>query len=247
MKENTTRLNKFIAQSGLCSRRKADEFIEQGKVKVNGKTVSELGFSVSEKDKVTVNDEKIKPSELKYIKFYKPAGYITSLDDEKNRKTIYNLLPVHFKYLKPIGRLDKDSTGLLILTNDGELINLMTHPSVKVPKVYRVLAKGKLKIKDLEPFAVGIELEKGKLAFADVQIIDYEENNTVLEIVLYQGMNRQIRRMLEFIGSSAITLKRISHANIDLSGLKRTQYKYLKPKQVKDLWNFVSKAHKASG
>ena len=135
---SSTRLNKFIASSGLCSRRKADELIESGVVSVNGKKITELGFLVSSKDKVFVNQKMIRPVKLEYYKFYKPAGYITTADDEKGRKTIYDLLPENMYHLKPVGRLDKDSTGLLILTNDGDLINALTHPSVKVPKVYLV-------------------------------------------------------------------------------------------------------------
>ena len=122
MKNNSVRLNKFIASSGLCSRRKADELIESGAVKVNGKVVKELGILVSSKDKVTVNNEPVKKSQFVYIKYYKPAGYITTREDEKGRKTIYDLLPPEVQQLKPVGRLDKDSTGLLIMTNDGDLV-----------------------------------------------------------------------------------------------------------------------------
>ena len=140
-KTEQVRLNKFIAASGLCSRRKADELIEQGVVKVNGAVVKELGFVVSTKDRVMVNGQPLKKTAPVYIKYYKPAGYITTMSDEKGRKTIYDLLPEELKDLKPVGRLDKDSTGLLILTNDGDFINKMTHPSIKLPKVYRVCAQ----------------------------------------------------------------------------------------------------------
>ena len=133
------RLNKYIASSGLCSRRKADELIEQGAVSVNGKTITEFGYLVQPKDKVFVNKKLIHPVKHEYYRFYKPAGYITTCEDEKGRKTIYDLLPESLAGLKPVGRLDKDSRGLLILTNDGDLINALTHPSVKVPKVYMLL------------------------------------------------------------------------------------------------------------
>lgn len=116
------RLNKYIAASGLCSRRKADELIEQGVVSVNGKKVTELGFQVKEKDKVFINNEQVRPKKHEYYRFYKPAGYITSADDEKDRKIIYDLLPSNLHNLKPVGRLDRDSSGLIILTNDGDLI-----------------------------------------------------------------------------------------------------------------------------
>ena len=139
-----TRLNKFIASSGLCSRRKADELIEEGKVFVNGKKVTELGFTVEDKDKVVIGGKLVRPVKHEYYRFYKPAGYITTSDDEKGRKTIYDLLPENMYNLKPVGRLDKDSTGLLILTNDGDLINELTHPSVKVPKVYLVTVDSRM-------------------------------------------------------------------------------------------------------
>ena len=138
------RLNKFIASSGICSRRKADELIEAGKVAVNGKIISELGFQIGPKDKVVVDGKLIKPLKNEYYRFYKPAGYITTSEDEKGRKTIYYVIPPELKKLKPVGRLDKESTGLIIMTTDGELINEMTHPSIKVPKTYLVQINGKL-------------------------------------------------------------------------------------------------------
>src|SRR5574344_1650744 len=172
------RLNKAIAASGLCSRRKADELIESKAVKVNGKVVTELGYSVTSKDKITVNDKPLRKVTLVYIKYYKPAGYITTMHDEKKKKTIYDILPPEVKNLKPVGRLDKDSTGLLIMTNDGNLINQLTHPSIKISKVYRVVAEGKLNIKDLETMANGIEIEPDKIAYAESSILDFEGKNT---------------------------------------------------------------------
>lgn len=236
------RLNKFLAQSSIVSsRRKADELIASGVVKVNGKVVTELGASVNEKDKVEVCGQTVTQKQFKYVVFYKPAGYITTLNDEKERKTIYDILPPEMKMLKPVGRLDKDSTGLLILTNDGDLINALTHPSVKVAKNYRVVAKGKLKLPQLEEMASGIEIEKGKIAYADAVIVEYDGKNTVLNVTLYQGLNRQIRKMLDYLGFPVISLKRISHATLNLDGLKRGEFKYLKPKQLKDLKKYIEK------
>ena len=244
MKDNKIRLNKYIASCGFSSRRKADELIEQGVVKVNGKVVKELGFLVSQKDKIVVNSELLRPEKLVYIKYYKPAGYITTMDDEKGRKTIYDILPEEVRNLKPVGRLDKDSTGLLIMTNDGELINEMTHPSVKISKIYRVVVKGKIGIKQLQELSEGIEIEKGKIAYADARIVEYEGQNTVLEVVLYQGLNRQIRKMADYIGYPVIYLKRVMHGPIDLSGLKKGQFKYLKPQQIKELKAYIKKIGK---
>lgn len=236
-----TRLNKYIASSGLCSRRKADELIESGAVNVNGKIVKELGFIVQEKDKVFVNQKLIRPSKHQYYKFYKPAGYITTSDDEKGRKTIYDLLPETLFCLKPVGRLDKDSTGLLILTNDGDLINELTHPSVKVPKVYIVTVDGRVHPHQLQEMAAGIEIETGKIAYADVMVLEADNKHTMMQITLYQGLNRQIRKMFEHFGYEVKSLKRIQHATISIEGLKRGEFKPIKPQQIKELRNFLNR------
>lgn len=236
-----TRLNKYIASSGLCSRRKADELIESGVVVVNGKKISEPGYLVQQKDKVFVNNKLIHPVKHEYYRFYKPAGYITTADDEKGRKTIYDLLPENLHHLKPVGRLDKDSTGLLILTNDGDLINALSHPSVKVPKIYRVTINGKITQNDIDTMYKGIEIEPGKIAYAEVDVLEIDSNHTVMEIILYQGLNRQIRKMFEHLGHEVISLKRTQHAILNLDGLKRGEYKPVKPGQIKDLKNFLNR------
>lgn len=237
----SVRLNKYIASSGLCSRRKADELIEQGAVKINGKTVTELGYLVQNKDKVFVNNKLIHPSKHEYYRFYKPAGYITTSDDEKGRKTIYDLLPENLMGLKPVGRLDKDSTGLLILTNDGDLINALTHPSVKVPKIYLVTVDSVLTRAELEKLANGVEIEPNKIAYADIQVLNMDNKHTEMQITLYQGMNRQIRKMFEFIGHEVKTLKRVQHATLRLDGLKRGEFKPIKPIQIRELKNFLNR------
>lgn len=235
------RLNKYIASSGLCSRRKADELIESGVVSVNGKKVTELGFIIQAKDKVFVNNKLIHPIKHEYYRFYKPAGYITTCDDEKGRKTIYDLLPESMYNLKPVGRLDKESTGLLILTNDGDLINELTHPSIKVPKVYIVQVDARMYEHEFEQMASGIEIEKGKKAFADVVALEVDNKHTLMQITLYQGMNRQIRKMIEALGYEVKSLKRIQHATIQLDGLKRGEFKPIKPRQIKELRNFLNR------
>lgn len=239
-----TRLNKYIASSGVCSRRKADELIENGAVLVNGKKVTELGFIVGEKDKVFVNQKLIRPVKHLYYRFYKPAGYITTCDDEKGRKTIYDLLPEELYNLKPVGRLDKDSTGLLILTNDGDLINELTHPSVKVPKVYIVSVDSKMHQHEFEQMAKGIEIEPGKVAYANVTVLEVDNKHTLMQITLYQGLNRQIRKMLEYLGYEVKSLKRVQHATIQLDGLKRGEFKPIKPQQIKELKNFLNRVKK---
>ena len=239
-----TRLNKYIASSGLCSRRKADELIEQGVVAVNGKTVTELGYLVQPKDKVFVNKKLIHPVKHEYYRFYKPAGYITTCEDEKGRKTIYDLLPEKLAGLKPVGRLDKDSTGLLILTNDGDLINALTHPSVKVPKVYMVTVNAQVTRAELEQMANGIEIEPNKVAYADIQVLEIDSKHTEMQITLYQGMNRQIRKMFEHFGYEVKVLKRVRHATLSLEGLRRGEFKPIKPAQIKELKNFLNRISK---
>jgi len=235
------RLNKYIASSGLCSRRAADEFIESGKVTVNGKVVTELGYHVQAKDKVFVDKKLVRPVKHEYYRFYKPAGYVTTSDDEKGRKTIYDILPENLNHLKPAGRLDRESTGLLILTNDGDLLYQLTHPSVKVPKIYLVQVDAELSNADLRELANGIEIEKGKIAYAQIDIVERNHKLTVMRITLFQGMNRQIRKMFEHIGYEIKSLKRIQHATINLDGLRRGEFKPIKPGQIKDLKNFLNR------
>ena len=241
------RINKYIASSGFCSRRKADELIEAGRVQVNGKTVTLLGYEIRTKDKVAIDGKTLRMMKLEYYRFYKPTGYITTSDDEKGRKTIYDILPDELKHLKPVGRLDKDSSGLLILTNDGNLVYELTHPSIKVAKVYRVTVDAFLKVEDLVKLAKGIEIEKGKIAYCDCEIIERTKNETLLEVTLYQGLNRQIRKMIEHIGHNVVHLKRIRHATIDLVGLKKGQYKPIKPKQIKELKTYLDKIKEKEG
>ena len=243
------RLNKYIASTGLCSRRKADELIESGKVAVNGKIITELGFHVREKDKVSVEGKNIYPQKLEYYRFYKPAGYITTADDEKGRKTIYDIIPPELKHLKPVGRLDKDSTGLLILTNDGELINQMTHPSIKIPKIYMVTINGRFTQSIAEEMFKGIEIvtdtgEK-KMAYAESMPIEVTNKSSLIQIILYQGINRQIRKMFAKLGFEVEVLKRIQHATITLEGLKKGQVKLIKPKQIKELKTYIGKIEKS--
>jgi len=241
------RINKYIAHCGYCSRRKADELIEAGKVKVNGEVVKLLGFEVRVKDKVMVEGKLLHPAKrFDYYKFYKPTGYITTASDEKGRKTIYDAIPKELHHLKPVGRLDKDSSGLIILTNDGDLINELTHPSVKVPKLYKVTVDDKVEMKHLEAFAKGIKIDN-KTAYCDSQIIEQSNKETVLNITLYQGLNRQIRKMFDYFGFKVVSLKRIRHATIDLEGIKKGQVKLIKGKQVKELKKYLEKIKEKSG
>lgn len=235
------RINKYIAQSGFCSRRKADEYVLDGKVKVNGVVVTMLGYEIRTKDKVTIDGKLLRADKLEYYKFYKPTGYITTKSDEKGRKTIYDILPDEYKHLNPVGRLDKDSSGLIIMTNDGNLAYELTHPSIKVAKTYLVKIDGKLNDEQLKKLSDGIEIEKGKIAYCDWAILEQTKQDTLFEIILYQGLNRQIRKMFEFLGYNVINLKRIRHANIELTGLKKGQIKQIKPRQIKELKAYLNK------
>lgn len=247
MNEENLRINKYIAHTGYCSRRKADELIIEGKVRINGKVVTDFSVAVKDQDKVTINGKSVSPvKEYTYIRYYKPAGYITTKSDEKGRKTIYDILPPEVQNLKPIGRLDKASTGLIIMTDDGDLINKMTHPSVKIPKIYRVCVQGKIDQNDLIRWAKGIEIEKGKIAYAEAEVIEFDNGNTVLTVILRQGMNRQIRKMADAIGHPVISLKRTHHGSIDLLGLQKGAFKYLKPSQIKELKNYIKNIEKES-
>lgn len=235
------RINKYIAQSGICSRRKADEYVLSGRVKVNGVVITMLGFEIRKKDKVTLDGKIIRADKLEYFKFYKPTGYITTKSDEKGRKTIYDVIPECFHHLNPVGRLDKDSSGLIIMTNDGNLAYELTHPSIKVAKTYIVKVDGKLSDDELKKLTDGIEIEKGKMAYCDWAILEESKNETLFQIILYQGLNRQIRKMFEFLGHNVINLKRVRHANIELTGLKKGQIKPIKPRQIKELKLYLDK------
>ena len=223
----------------------ADELILSGRVRVNDKRIDELGFYVREKDRVYVDDKLVRPQKLEYYKFYKPAGYITTTEDEKGRKTIYDIIPAELRHLKPVGRLDKDSSGLIILTNDGEFINEMTHPSIKVPKVYIVTINGKFTQEYAEKMLNGIEIEtdsgEKKTAYAESMPMEITPKESRIQIVLYQGINRQIRKMFAKLGFEVLHLKRIQHATLTIEGLKKGQVKAIKPKQIKELKAYIEK------
>ncbi len=238
---NQTRINKFIASCGIASRRGADELIKDGKVSINGKTILEPGILVSPRDKVFVNNKLIQPESKQYVVYNKPGGYITTKTDPQNRKTIYDILPESVHNLQPAGRLDKDSTGLLILTNDGDLIQKLIHPKLKVPKYYNVMADGKVTMEDLYKFQKGIKLEEHQIAYAEAAIIDYSGGITTLEVVLHQGYNRQIRKMFDAVKHPVLSLKRVSHGCISLMGLKKGQFRYMKPKEIEILYNYIKK------
>lgn len=234
------RINQFIALCTGCSRRDAEAYVAAGNVKLNGSVLKELSTKVKTKDKVVLNGKQISIPKFDYYIFYKPAGYITTREDEKGRKTIYDIVPENLYHLKPVGRLDKDSTGLLILTNDGNLMNTMTHPKFHISKKYKVTVKGKFTLDTVDQFARGIDIGEKGLAYAEVITFNKQKTGyTDIVLNLHQGYNRQIRRMVEALKCEVVSLKRLSVGPITLKNLKRGQYTALKQREVNMLLKFI--------
>ncbi|MCP2518853.1 rRNA pseudouridine synthase [Candidatus Aminicenantes bacterium AC-335-B20] len=236
------RLNKFIAICGIVSRRKADELIKQGRVTVNGEIVEKLGIKVDpEKDIVEVDGKKISYKEnLIYLVLYKPKGYIVSLRDPFNRPKVMDLLPDFKERIFPVGRLDYDSEGILLLTNDGELAYRLTHPRYKVERVYRVEVKGIPSPEKLEKLEKGIPLYGKRTAPSKVKLIAKKGKKALLEIKLYEGRKRQVKLMFLAIGHPVLSLKRISFGGITIKGLKPGEWRHLNKKEIKVLKKNVS-------
>lgn len=231
------RLQKVIAQAGIASRRKAEELILNGNVKVNGQTVTVLGTTVTNNDVVTVNDKPIEKEELVYYLVNKPRKYVCTVDDEHGRDKIVDLINCPQR-LFPVGRLDYDSTGLIILTNDGEFDNLLTHPKYHLPKTYKVTIKGVLSKKDMQDIRNGIVLDDGiKTLPANIKMINYDlqANRCSFEIIIYEGRNRQIRRMMEMLGYEVSKLHRSCFGCVKDDNLPRGGYRRLKPHEIKSL------------
>lgn len=231
------RLQKVMAQAGVASRRHCEEMITSGLVKVNGKVVKELGTKVDPiKDKIYVEGKIIAPSQKKhYVLLYKPRGYVTTMIDEKGRKIVTDLIKGIGSRIYPVGRLDYDSEGLLLLTNDGDLTFALTHPRRQIPKTYQVRVAGIPEESKLEQMSKGLELDDGPTAPAQVSLVGEREGNALLEITIYEGRNRQVRRMCENIGYPVLRLKRIRFGNLSLDGLKPGQYRHLSGKELSQL------------
>ncbi len=236
------RINKYIALCSGCSRRDADKLIEKGSVKVNDVKVKDLSTKVKDTDVVLLNGNQLKLPKYSTYTFNKPAGYITTREDEKGRKTIYDLLPERLHKLKPVGRLDKDSSGLMLLTNDGDLINILTHPKFHVPKKYKVVVQGKFTMVTAQSFVNGIDIGESRMAYADVLTFAKMKDGTVeLILLLHQGYNRQIRRMFEKVDCEVVSLKRLSVATVTLKNLKRGESKSLNKKEIMNLFKSLKK------
>lgn len=223
------RLQKYIAKSGLTSRRKAEKLIEDGEIFVNGRLVNELGSKVEVGiDKVTYRGKLLELEEEKiYIALNKPVGYVTTLSDEFNRPIVMDLIKSIEERIYPVGRLDIDTSGLLLLTNDGELANRLTHPSYEIKKTYLAEVEGFVKEDERERMSKGLEIENYITAAADVKVRARKPKTTVLEISIHEGRNRQVRKMCSAIGHEVVNLERISFAGIGLGKLEPGSWKHL--------------------
>lgn len=232
--EEKVRLQKYMAQCGVASRRHAEELIRYGKVKVNGKIITEMGVLVSEKDKVEVEGKPIrKEQELLYIMLNKPSGYVSTVSDPEGRRTVLDLIEGVEERIYPVGRLDYDTTGLLILTNDGKFAYQNTHPGQETTKTYVAEILGMPSNETLHTLRRGILLDGKLTAPADVDVIDIYDKSTVLKIVIHEGRNRQVKRMFEEMGHAVLRLKRTAVGRLVLGDLKLGQWRYLSPQEVK--------------
>ena len=221
------RLQKVIANSGYCSRRKAEELIKNGKVMVNGKKIEELGFKVDGNDIITVENK---------ILLYKPRGVVTTTSDEKGRKTVLDLIKTS-KRLYPVGRLDYDTSGLLLLTNDGELTNILIHPKNEIDKVYIAKINGIMNGFEIKTLEKGVLIDGKKTAPCKVKVRKKEKDSSIIELTIHEGKNHQVKKMFETIGFKVLKLKREKLAFLNLSGLKPGEYRYLSIKEVKMLYS----------
>jgi len=232
------RINKYIATAGIASRRKADDLIANGNVKVNGETVAELGYDVTDSDTVSVNGRVVKPEKrMVYIALNKPVGYVTTVSDDKKRPKVMDLVTDADVRLFPVGRLDFNTSGLLVLTNDGDLANKMTHPKHDIYKTYRALVKGIVSDKQLNKLTKGVDIGGYVTKPAKVSVVKIIGKNTLIELSIAEGKNRQIRKMLKAVDRPVIELTRISIGEIKLGRLMVGGYRKLKQEEIEYLKN----------
>lgn len=225
------RLNKFISNSGVCSRREADELIKMGLVTVNGQTITEMGHKVKLTDEVRYEGKKLKAEKPVYILVNKPKGYITTTDDPQDRNTVMHLIADACKErVYPVGRLDRNTTGLLLLTNDGDLADKLTHPSYNVKKIYKVELDRPITKADFDKIAEGVHLEEGKAVPDDLAIVS--DDNKTIGIELHIGWNRIVRRIFEALQYEVVKLDRVVYAGLDKKNLGRGEWRFLKAEEV---------------
>lgn len=225
------RINKFLASCGVASRRECDRIIEEGKVFVNGKR-AHTGMEVSYRDEICVDGNKVSIKKNEYYILNKPKGYICSVSDDRERKTVLDLMPQNVGRIYPVGRLDYDSEGLLILTTDGELAQRLTHPSNEVPKTYLVKIEGTIQESDLNSIRSGIEIDGALTKKCKAHIVETNKNYTKVHVTVTEGRNREIRKMFAAIGKEVTLLKRIKIGDLTLRGLDRGAYRKLTPAEV---------------
>ena len=236
------RLQKVIAHSGVCSRRKAEELIEAGKVKVNGIVIRELGTKVSDKDTIEVNGDILKKEDKVYYLMYKPRGVVTTSSDELGRKTVLDFIETD-KRIYPVGRLDYDTTGLLILTNDGDFANILMHPSNEVEKVYVAKIKGIIKGEDITKLKNGVLIDGKMTDKCQVKLKKYDvnSNTSIVQLIIHEGRNHQVKKMFQAIGFDVMKLKREKVAFFDLEGLNSGSYRALTKKEINKVFSLEKK------
>lgn len=235
MNNQTIRLNKYLANYGIASRRDIKKLLKTMTITINGEQAQEPGQRITPyKDIIYVNGKKLLPPKIVYYLINKPKGVISTTADERGRKNVLSFVPTDER-IYPVGRLDKDTTGLLILTNDGELTNRLTHPSFHVPKTYRAVVQGKVAPEQLRALRNGVLLDDGITSPATIKIIQINNQQTILEFVLHEGRNRQIRRMCETVGIKLLELDRIKFGPISKGNLKMGTYRQLTPKEISSL------------
>lgn len=227
------RLNKYLADCGVDSRRNCDEIIAQGRVKVNGKTVTRLGVDVDpENDSVSMDGRRLRQKRRDvYVMLHKPKGVVCTAKDDKGRKTVLDLVDVKAR-LFPVGRLDYDTEGLLLLTTDGQLAQTLTHPSHHIPKTYVARIFGELSEEEEKSLEKGVLLDGALTQPASVKVVDKDDRTSRIEITIFEGRNRQVRRMLESVGKDVEFLKRVSVGELRLGGLGRGKYRFLTEKEI---------------
>ena len=231
------RINKYLASAGLGSRRKCEEFVLQKRVKVNGKVIDNLAFDIADNDKVMIDDKLVSvPRSFTYLMMHKPKGYLTTVSDDRERRTVMELLPDEYKFLMPVGRLDYNSEGLLLFTNDGEMAQKLMRPKNEIVKTYLVKVEGEVSSFDVSEIEKGVTLIDGtKFKKCKVNIKEIKERKTKLEIQITEGKNREIRKIFDKFGYNVIFLKRISIGEIKLGGLTRGTCRLLRPAEIRYL------------
>lgn len=236
------RLQKIIANGGYCSRRKAEELIKAGKVKVDGKIITELGTKVSDKSIIEINNERITREEKEYYLLNKPRGVVTTTSDDKHRKTVVDLIETN-KRIYPVGRLDYDTTGVIILTNDGEFAHMIMHPKSEIDKVYIAKIEGIINGEAIHKLETGVELDQVVVKASRVKVrkMDHKNNHSLVEITIHEGKNHQVKRMFEKVGYRVDKLKRERIAFLTTKGLNSGEYRKLSGKEVSKLYVLANK------